>query len=73
MRAGDVYVVGLCEAVPERDFGGEVVDVECCALRGDISSRIKSLGRGACVHTSVVDENVDMSRAGFDLLESLLD
>ena len=34
MGAGDVDVVGAREGGAERDFVGEVVEVECGALRG---------------------------------------
>ena len=73
MGTGDVYVVGFCEALAERDFASEELDVESGALRGDVTScgGLRDLGRS--VHTSVVDENVEVAWAGLDLLESFLD
>ena len=49
LRAGDVDVVGLVEAVAERDFAGDEFDVEGGPWR-DVSSRGVSwdIGRCAC-------------------------
>ena len=73
MGAGDVYVVGFCEALAERDFASEEINVESGALRGDVNSRGESWDLGRSAHTSVVDENVEVAWAGLDLLESFLD
>lgn len=74
MGAGDVDVVCFGEGGAEGDFVGEVVEVECGALRG---GRCYSYGGlwdvGRLVHTSVVDENVEVAWAGLDLLISFLD
>ncbi len=72
MRAGNVHVVGLGEAVAERASAGDEFDVESGPLR-DVTACGTSQDIGRCVHTSVVDENIDVARTGLDLLESFFD
>ena len=42
LRAGNVHVVGLGEAIAERDSAGEKFDIESSPLRGDVTSRGES-------------------------------
>ena len=71
LRAGNIHVVGLVEAVAERDFAGEEFDVE--GGPWEMLGHVECHGIEGGVHTSVVDEGVEAPWTGLDLLESLLD
>lgn len=71
LRAGKVHVVGLVEAVAERDFTGEEFEVE--GGPWEMLVRMECHGIYGGVHTSVVDKDVNVPWPGLDLLESLLD